>query len=157
MKFFVFVFFSGLAIYVNGQTEKVEKNAFSLNVMGCSSLGGMTYDLNMGKRFHLELGLGLIGIGSGLTCYPFKIKESKYCPYFGLKLSSLALVDVGGGTVAYVPFGFTYFSPYKINIGFDIGPARGKWQESSFGNTNPQTNYFYIYGNIKIGFRIKQN
>ena len=73
---------------------------------------------------------------------------------FGLKLSSLALVDVGGGTVAYVPFGFTYFSPYKINIGFDIGPARGKWQESSFGNTNPRTNYFYIYGNIKIGFRI---
>ena len=125
--------------------------------MGCSSLGGMTYDLNLGKRFHLELGLGLIGIGSGLTCYPFKIKESKYCPYFGLKLSSLALVDVGGGTVAYVPFGFTYFSPYKINIGFDIGPARGKWQESSFGNTNPQTNYFYIYGNIKIGFRIEQN
>ncbi len=93
------------------QNSTIEKNAFSLNVMGCSSLGGMTYDLNFGKRFHLELGLGLIGIGSGLTCYPFKIKESKYCPYFGLKLSSLALVDVGGGTVAYVPFGFTYFSP----------------------------------------------
>ena len=155
MKLFVFVLFSVLTIYVNGQSENLEKNAFSLNVMGCSSLGGITYDLNIGERFHLELGIGLIGIGSGLTCYPFKIKESKYCPYFGLKLSSLALVDVGGGTVAYIPFGFTYFSPYKINIGFDIGPARGKWQESSFGNTNPESNYFYIYGNIKIGFRIK--
>ena len=154
MKFFILVLFIGLSIYVNGQTENVEKNAFSLNVMGCSSLGGVTYDRNIGNCFHMEIGIGLVGIGAGLTCYPFKIKESKFCPYSGIKLSSIALVDVGGGTVAYVPFGGTYFSPYKINISFDIGPARGKWQESSFGNANPQTNYFYIYGNIKIGFRI---
>tara|TARA_Y100001933_G_C18845771_1_gene499578 strand:- start:400 stop:867 length:468 start_codon:yes stop_codon:yes gene_type:complete len=155
MKFFVFVLFINVSIFVNGQNEKVEKNSFSLNVMGCSSLGGITYDRNIGNYFHTEIGIGLIGVGAGLTCYPIKIKESKFCPYFGLKLSSLALVDVGGGTVAYIPLGFTYFSPYKINIGFDIGPARGKWKESSFGNTNPQINYFYIYGNIKIGFRIK--
>ena len=154
MKFFVYVLFLGLSINANGQAEKIERNAFSLNVMGCSSLGGLTYDRNIGNCFHMELGIGLIGIGAGLTCYPFQIKESKFCPYSGIKLSSIALVDVGGGTVAYVPLGGTYFSPYKINIGFDIGPARGKWQESSFGNANPQTNYFYIYGNIKIGFRI---
>jgi len=149
----MFIFLSP-KLYSQKMEEKVGKNAFSLNIMGSASLGGITYDLNMGDRFHLELGVGLIGIGAGLTYYPFKIKESKSCLYTGIKLSSLALVDVGGGTVAYIPLGVTYFSPYKINIGFDIGPAKGKWKDSSFGNSNPQTRSFYIYGNMKIGFRI---
>ena len=67
MKIFVLILFTGLSIYVNGQTENVEKNAFSLNVMGCSSLGGVTYDRNIGNCFHMELGIGLIGIGAGLN------------------------------------------------------------------------------------------
>jgi len=91
-------------------------------------------------------------VGTGLTIYPRKLQNSKFCFYTGLKLNSVVLVDVGGGTLAYIPFGVTFISENNIVFGFDIGPARAKWTTSSFGGNTSETTYFYCgFGNLKIG------
>ncbi|MEJ6588551.1 MAG: hypothetical protein QNL43_01995 [Crocinitomicaceae bacterium] len=128
------------------------KNMISGNILGASSAIGLTYERIVGNKASVELGVGLIGLGAGLSIYPWDIIESRLCFYTGLKVSSIVLVDVGGGTVAYIPFGATYFMSDWI-LGFDIGPANGKLVSSSFGGSTSETTRFYGYGNLKIGFR----
>jgi len=129
-----------------------QKNIFSGNIMGTSSAIGISYQRIIANTASIEFGLGLFGVGTGVTIYPRKILNSKYCFYTGLKLNSVVLVDVGGGTLAYIPFGVTFISENNIVFGFDIGPARAKWTTSSFGGNTSETTYFYCgFGNLKIG------
>jgi hypothetical protein len=133
-------------------TNPTEKNIFSGNIMGTSSALGISYQRIIANRASIEFGVGLFGVGTGLTIYPAKIQNSKICFYTGLKLNSAVLVDVGGGTVAYIPFGATFISENNIVFGFDVGPARAKWTTSSFGGNTSETSYFYCgFGNLKIG------
>ena len=129
------------------------KNIISGNILGASSALGLTFERIVGHKASLEIGIGLIGLGAGLSIYPWGIIESRLCFYTGLKVSSIVLVDVGGGTVAYIPFGATYFINNNWIIGFDIGPANGKLVSSSFGGNNSETVRFYGYGNLKLGVR----
>ena len=128
-------------------------NIISGNVLGASSAIGFTYERIVGNKASVELGVGLIGLGAGLSIYPWGIIESRLCFYTGLKVSSIVLVDVGGGTVAYIPLGATYFINNNWIIGFDIGPANGKLVSSSFGGNPSETVRFYGYGNLKLGLR----
>lgn len=145
----------------------IETHSVSGNVLGSSSLVGITYERVLSKKFIFEVGLGYVGLGTGITFYPFKIKKFNVCPYTGIKFSFLVLPEVVGAYGGYIPFGVTLFSKHRVNIGIDIGPALGKWEEG--GNLhfeydptnpdyNPSINYnrshkINVYGNLKIGFR----
>ena len=133
--------------------SQVHQNIISGNILGTSSAIGLSYERIVRDNLSLELGIGLIGIGAGATVYPWKIQTSSLCFYTGFKVSSFVLVDVGGGTVAYVPFGASFFSPANWMIGLDVGPANGKLVSSSFGGATSETTRFYIYGNFRLGFR----
>jgi len=137
----------------NNTTRDLKKNIFSGNIGGTSSILGINYQRFVGNNLAIEFGLGLIGIGTGLTIYPKGLTDNGARFYTGIKLNSIALVDVGGGTVTYVPFGITFFSESPFIIGFDIGPAYGKLTSSSFGGQTSETTYFYGFGNLKIGVR----
>ena len=161
MKPIINLFFCLAFILLTTQVSKAQnntyrnskKNIFSGNIGGTSSIIGINYQRFIGNKFTIEFGLGLIGIGTGLTFYPKGLTENGARFYTGIKLNSVVLVDVGGGTVAYIPFGFTFFSESPFIIGFDIGPARGKLISSSFGGQTSETTYFYGFGNLKIGVR----
>ena len=137
----------------NNTTRDLKKNIFSGNIGGTSSILGINYQRFIGNNLAIEFGLGLIGIGTGLTIYPKGLTDNGARFYTGIKLNSIALVDVGGGTVTYLPFGITFFSESPFIIGFDIGPAYGKLTSSSFGGQTSETTYFYGFGNLKIGVR----
>ena len=137
----------------NNTTRDLKKNIFSGNIGGTSSILGINYQRFVGNNLAIEFGLGLIGIGTGLTIYPKGLTDNGARFYTGIKLNSIALVDVGGGTVTYLPFGITFFSESPFIIGFDIGPAYGKLTSSSFGGQTSETTYFYGFGNLKIGVR----
>ena len=137
----------------NNTTRDLKKNIFSGNIGGTSSILGINYQRFIGNNLAIEFGFGLIGIGTGLTIYPKGLTDNGARFYTGIKLNSIALVDVGGGTVTYVPFGITFFSESPFIFGFDIGPAYGKLTSSSFGGQTSETTYFYGFGNLKIGVR----
>ncbi len=148
----IFLLSNELSIAQNHKAIGLERNIFSGNLGGTSSLIGINYQRFIGNKMAIELGIGLIGIGAGMTIYPKGLVQKGTRFYTGIKFNSVVLVDVGGGTVAYIPFGVTFFSAPYI-IGFDIGPARGKLISSSFGGQTSETYNFYGFGNLKIGRR----
>lgn len=137
----------------NNTAQDLKKSIFSGNIGGTSSIMGINYQRFVGNNLAFEIGVGLIGVGTGLTIYPKGLAENGARFYTGIKLNSVVLVDVGGGTVAYIPFGMTFFSESPFIMGFDIGPARGKLISSSFGGQTSETTHFYGFGNLRIGMR----
>lgn len=148
----IVVIFSFTLNAQSNETE-IQKNSFSVNILGPSSVVGITYERIVKNSIILEVGVGLIGVGAGISFYPFNIKASKLSPYVGAKFSTAVLVDVGGGYVGYIPLGVTFFSKHKINIGLDIGPAYGQLSESGFAENEETETTIYLYGNLKIGLR----
>ncbi len=137
----------------------IEKSSFSANIMGSSSLGGITFEKVLTDIIIWEVGIGYVGIGTGVTYYPFNIQKSKVCPYTGLKFSFLVLPEVAIASWAYIPLGVTFFSKQRINIGFDVGPALGKMEDVSRPVENWESSLFHdrkirIFGNLKVGFRL---
>ena len=109
----------------NNTTRDLKKNIFSGNIGGTSSILGINYQRFIGNNLAIEFGFGLIGIGTGLTIYPKGLTDNGARFYTGIKLNSIALVDVGGGTVTYVPFGITFFSESPVkNHGVRVGFVR---------------------------------
>ncbi len=90
---------------VDSSHYRIEKVSFSANIMGSSSLFGITLDKVLSENFIWEIGFGYVGIGTGLTYYPFNIQKSKACPYTGLKLSILGLPEVVVAYWGYIPNG----------------------------------------------------
>ncbi len=147
------VMFSPYSSFGQHNTLTAGKNILSGNLMGSSSVLGANYQRIIRNAVGIEFGIGLIGLGTGLTIYPKKLERSKFSFYTGIRLTSLVLVDVGGGTLGYIPFGFTLISEDRFVLGFDIGPARAKWITSSFVGNTSETSYFYCgFGNLKIGY-----
>ena len=144
---------------VESNTSRIEKSSFSANIMGSSSLGGITFDKIITDKVIWEIGIGYVGIGTGVTYYPFNIQKSKVCPYTGLKFSLLVLPEVAMASWAYIPLGVTFFSKQRINIGFDVGPALGKMEDVSRPEENWESSLLRdskirIFGNLKVGFRL---
>lgn len=140
--------------------NEMEKNSISTNIFGCSPLVGITYERYLSRKFIYEIGIGILGVGTGITFYPFDIKNSEFCFYTGAKFSAVSLLMVGGAYGGYIPFGVTFFSKYRFNIGLDIGPALGKWERGGRPDpeADPNINYdnsknINVYGNLKISYR----
>ena len=105
-----------------------------------------------------EVGIGLLGIGGGITFYPMKVGLGKVSPYSGLKYTYMVLIDVGAGGIAYIPMGLTYFSKWGFNFGVDIGPAFGNWEymnrnHNPTSSTSNESDDLRVWGNVKIGIR----
>ena len=149
----IFLLCNELSIAQNQKAKELERNIFSGNIGGTSSVIGINYQRFIGDKIAIELGIGLIGVGAGMTIYPKGQVKKGTRFYSGIKFNSVVLVDVGGGTVAYIPFGVTFFSDSPFILGFDIGPARGRLISSSFGGQTSDTYNFYGFGNLKIGKR----
>ena len=64
---------------------------------------------------------------------------------------------MGGGGIVYMPLGLTPSTKNRVNVGMDIGPACGKWNEASGRpgqHKEPTSTTLHFYGNLKIGFRL---
>jgi len=142
-----------------GFAQEVQKNSLSGNALGICALAGVSYERVFFDHLAAEIGVGLMGIGGGLTYYPIKAELGKIRPYSGIKSTFMALVDVGGGSIVYVPFGATYFSKWGFNFGLDLGPAFGSWRYMDRDRLNDPMNItteperIRIWGNVKIGIR----
>lgn len=144
----------------NSIENNIEKHSVSGNILGSSSLFGVTYERILKENFIFEVGVGYVGFGLGVTYYPFKIRKSMIRPYTGMKFSLLVLPEVFGAYGGYIPFGATYFSKHRFNIGLDFGPALGHWFRGGgrLDFEGPNINYndsgeINVYGNLKVGFR----
>jgi len=127
------------------------KNIISFNILGSSSIVGVTYERFVYKKISIELGVGIIGLGCGINYY-FKKRKEGINTYIGIKQSSLFLVDMGGGLIYYMPIGISFLNQLNFNISFDFGPGYYKWIKSDFMQfQNEQIKKIIPYGNIKIG------
>ena len=129
---------------------EIEKNSISGNIFGTSSVIGVTYERIMSKKIIFEAGVGYIGLGAGVSYYPFDVQLSKFCPYLGAKFSTFVPEGV---IIGYIPFGLTLFSKNKVNIGIDIGPSYGKLVDYDSGGFEISGTLIYLLGNLKIGMR----
>ena len=129
-------------------------SSISLNLLGTASIAGITYDRIVSETVSYEVGLGVAGIGAGISYYPKKMNYNQYCPYVGLKVNSIALVDVGKAYGGYIPFGCTYFTASKFNIGFDLGPAYARIHQIDSDFLNTTQNRWLLFGNLKVGIRL---
>ena len=102
------------------------------------------------KKIIFEAGVGYIGLGAGVSYYPFDVQLSKFCPYLGVKFSTFVPEGV---IIGYIPFGLTLFSKNKVNIGFDIGPFYGKFVDYWSGGFEITGSMLFFLGNLKIGMR----
>ena len=151
----LFTLFS-LSGFAQSENKIVEEGSvLSLNALGTASLVGITYDKIINEYFSWEIGVGVAGVGAGVSYYPKKMKLNTFCSYIGIKLNTVALVDVGSGYGGYIPLGVTFFESSRFNFGVDIGPGYAR-TDLLFDNhsKNMKDNYFILFGNIKIGIRL---
>jgi len=137
---------------------EIEKNSVSSNILGTGSYIGISYERLLFERISLEVGVGLIGFGAGITYYPIKVVPNRLRPYLGAKITTHSMVDGEHKTVAYIPFGLTWFSNFRMNFGFDVGPAVTKHiSPGYFGFEEEPKSYpftdYGVFGNLKVGFR----
>lgn len=136
--------------------EDIEKNAFSINILGTGTYLGLGIERLFFKHYNLEVAIGLIGIGTGLTYYPSIPKKQSIRPYLGIKYTSHAMVDGPHNKVSYIPVGITYFSN-KVSIGLDFGPALTQHVSPGYfhniDNLTYPYNSFGLFGNFKLSFR----
>lgn len=152
----IFVFTSVVHSVVaqhNDSTLLRSGKSLSANALGTASLVGITYDKIINEHLAWEVGIGVAGVGAGVTYYPKKMRLNTFCPYIGIKLSPFALVDVGGAYGGYIPLGVTFFETTRFNFGIDIGPG---YANTDFieAPPNKKENRFVVFGNIKAGIRL---
>jgi len=136
--------------------SEVEKNSVSGNILGAGPVIGLTYERILSEELIGEVGIGLLGIGVGITYYPLKIKVANLCPYTGLKFAAFALVDWGANSTGYIPFGLTFFFKRGLNMGFDFGPAVHTYNPADYPperRDEPTSTFYGAYGNLKLGIR----
>lgn len=143
-----------------GQNKKtIGKNSISANILGTGSYVGVSYERLLFERVSAEVGIGIIGFGTGVTLYPLrKVRAAQLNPFFGIKYTDHAIVDGENKSATYLPIGITYFSKIRMNFSVDIGPSYFRHKSPGYMPTQqeiakyPYTN-FGFWGNLKIGFR----
>ena len=157
---FSFVVFIISFFTVQSQDKSAEvllkRNSLSGNILGTGSYVGLTYERVIGNRTIAEIGLGLIGVGAGVSVYIRKLESNILSPYIGLKFTTRAMVDLPLVRTFYLPLGLTFFSKHNLNIGFDIGPSYDTYLTPGYTHDpNERARYpfsaFGVFGNVKVG------
>lgn len=140
------------------KSKEIEKNAIYGNILGTAAYLGLSYERFFSQKLSAEVGIGLIGIGAGISYYPIKVAPRKIRPYVGLKGTSHAIVDGEHKMLVYLPLGFTFFSRSIVNIGMDIGPAVQRHVSPGYMPTPAELEKYPftdmgLFGNLKLGIR----
>ena len=152
---FVFISVTHLVSAQNVDTHILwSGKSLSLNALGAASLVGVSYDKIINEHIAWEIGIGVAGVGAGLSYYPKKMKLNAFCPYVGIKLNTVALVGVGGGYGGYIPMGVTFFEASRFNFGIDVGPGYAHTDFYDRHSPKKQENRFIVFGNLKVGIRL---
>ncbi|PHR17928.1 MAG: hypothetical protein COA38_20270 [Fluviicola sp.] len=150
---------------VNAQTksiskDEIRKNSISFNLLGTATYVGFSYERLIAQRISVEVGLGLVGIGLGITAYPFKrVEKKQFNPFIGIKTTLNTRLSGGEKSITYVPLGITYFTKKNLSVSFDLGPAY-QINYSPIGKVIPSVLENYpnselgVYGNLKLSFHI---
>lgn len=163
MKRLAFILFACLSLHVGYAQTAADKeiaqpkNMLSLNILGTGTYVGIAYERFLKDRLSVEASLGFIGVGAGMTFYPFKkIAVGELNPFLGLKTTYNTMGSGGEKSITYLPFGMTYFTKKKLSISADFGPAY--WVNlSPFGKVTQEVSAQYpnanirVFGNLKIG------
>jgi hypothetical protein len=159
-KFFVLLVCLACSISVQSQgknaDEILKRNSISGNILGTASYVGLSYERVIGNRTIVEVGLGLIGFGAGVSVYARKLKPNVLSPYIGLKFTTRAMVDLPLVMTFYLPIGLTFFSKHNVNIGFDIGPSYDSYLTPGYTHDPVERarypySDFGVFGNVKLG------
>lgn len=154
-----YIFFASITHFVSAQEVDTpflsSGKSLSINLLGAASLAGVTYDKIINEYFTWEVGLGAAGVGAGLSYYPKKMRVNTLCPYVGVKLNAIALVDLGSGYGGYVLVGVTFFEVSRFNFGIDVGPGYAH-TDFFYDRHSPakKENKFIVFGNLKAGIRL---
>jgi len=161
------IIFSGIFILfmiTASQAQKfsespIQKNSISANILGTGSYLGFSYERLIKDKVSLEVGLGLIGYGMGVTLYPLKkVENNQLNPFIGVKYTNHAIVDGENKSATYIPLGLTYFSKSRLNFSLDLGPSYFRHKSPGYAPTQEELEKypftsFGLWGNLKIGFR----
>lgn len=121
--------------------DEIRKNAISANLLGSSSIVGLTYERLLSERISAEFGAGYLGVGAGLKIFTSGVKEDKTMFHTGATVTFYTELEA---TIAYIPIGSSYFGKQGLNFGIDIGPAIISDGDMSI---------FFLWGNLKLGIR----
>ena len=103
--------------------DEIKRNAISANLLGTSSVIGITYERLLSARTSLEFGIGAIGLGAGVKFFPSKVKQSRGIFHTGLSATYHNSLGWGSVVDLYLPIGLSLFGEKGLNFGIDIGPA----------------------------------
>lgn len=114
---------------------------------------GLQYDLMLGHRNSLQLGLGPLSMGFGVTHYLTDPRSRKFNYTIGLQASWLwESVDASigsSGRALYLPLGIQYWGAHNFNYTLMLGPA---WLENpAFFSYAP--NQVPVFLGANVGYR----
>lgn len=137
---------------------EIKKNGISLGVLGTATYSGISYDRILNENVRFEIGLGVLGIGGGISYHLNQIDHKNPSYYTGVKITYNTMILDESRFIIYAPIGI--FIPVKSNffISADIGPALFRYLDdnilSIFEDPDKYPyNEFGIYGGINIGWR----
>jgi hypothetical protein len=141
------------SINSNNYYRRLKPNALNINYLGVSPLVGISYERLIKRKFCIEAGVGLFGVGMGLTYLPPKLRIKCFFPYFGLKQARFAAPTAFDSYVLYLPLGLNLISESYFQCSLDIGPSY--WREYSVPKSiqDYKPHSFTVFGNLKFGYR----
>jgi hypothetical protein len=131
----------------------IKPNAISFSYLGTSALFGGTYERLIEQKYSLEFGVGLFGVGMGLTYLPPKLNFGRFHPYYGIKQVRFAVPTGFDSYVAYIPLGLNLVTKRNFQYSIDVGPCY--WREYNVPRftDNYRPHRLFVFGNFKIGYR----
>jgi hypothetical protein len=141
-----------------------EQNVGSITLLGTSGIIGVSYERMFHNRLSLEVGIGILGYGIGLSVYPLQKTLYKELNWFtGFRFTYMGMIDAESRGISYIPFGATWFGPSGITIAVDLGPGLhtyrfvGETPANGQPPEKPRRKYPYseinIWGSLKVGMR----
>lgn len=131
--------------------EGIYKSSISLELGGKSGLVGVSYDLLLSPRWRFGVGGGYSGAGIDLKFYPGKVQRNKIIFNLGARANIFQLPN---DYVFYsLPLGLTYFSDFRMNFDFDIGPLYKQTLNDNLSPGSFWNDWNYVWISAKVSYR----
>ena len=159
IMFLGFLFFATIDLKAQNENPKINYiHNLGLNIGGSSSTYGFFYEYYYKEKKSIELGVGLLGGGLGLSYYKFNnFSKKKVNPYWGVRSSYNIQGSGGSRIINYLPIGIKIKTISRLLINIDLGPTyliqltpNGR-RIINMVEDYPQ-HLLRIYGGFKLGF-----
>jgi hypothetical protein len=156
---FLIIFNLNETFAISEDSINVPRSSMAFNLMPFANFRGITYEGLIAQRFNIEAGVGLIGVGGGLSYYLQKPKFKKISPYLGFKSYLTTMIHARTQVVSYVPLGATFLNEYLF-LSLDFGPAiydikSGSQRDERNGINVAGKKEFGLIGSVKVGLRFQ--